>query len=78
MAKFLSILGNIWLILACLVIVAGLISIVIFQGFGKLWDILSPFNMFNWIAVIIILLPGILLKTISNKMQSHGGKENKL
>ncbi len=75
-ARTLDWIGNIWLILACILIIVGYIGIVIFQGWGKLQDILSPFNIWNFLAVVIILAPGIGIKIlakriIKNKTATH-------
>jgi hypothetical protein len=73
-ARILNCIGNIWIILACLLIIVGYISIVIFQGWDRLWDILSPFNIINiinWLAVVLILAPGIGLKMLASKIESR-------
>jgi len=62
MSKVLDWIGNIWLILACVIILVGYTAIAITQGWGKLQDILSPFNIWNWLAVVITLLPGVAFK----------------
>ena len=70
MAKALNIIGNILLGLACFIIVIAYILVAINQGMDKLFDMLSPFNIFNWIAVILALLPGIVLKVIASKIKT--------
>jgi hypothetical protein len=38
-----------------------------FEGFAKLREIMDPFNLYNWGAVIVTLLPGILLLKLSER-----------
>jgi len=71
-SRVLDWIGNIWLILACLLIIIGYIAIVIIQGWSKLQDILSPFNIWNFLAVVITLAPGIGLKLLAKRI----GKNN--
>jgi hypothetical protein len=64
--------GRAWLTLAGVVIIAGYAGIWFFQGFGALQDTLSPFNVWNYIAVLGTLAPGLLALHISERM---GGPE---
>jgi len=57
--KSLRVFSIIWFVLAGLFIALNLISIWYFQGFGKLQEIMSPFNVINYIAIVITLSPGI-------------------
>jgi hypothetical protein len=61
--------GNIWLILACIFIIVGYIAIVIFRGWSKLWNIISPLDIWNFLAVVITLTPGIGLKILANRLR---------
>ncbi|MCX6002224.1 MAG: hypothetical protein NTY79_06800 [Chloroflexi bacterium] len=65
LARVLDWIGNIWLILACLFILIGYIAIVVTQGWGRLWDTISLYNFWNFVAVVGTLLPGILLKIVA-------------
>ena len=63
MATTLIVLGKIWLWVAAALILVGYASIWWFEGFGKLQEIVSPFNVWNVIAVVLTLAPGFgLLK----------------
>jgi len=70
-AQVLDWIGNIWLILVCIVIAIEYIGIIIFQEWGRLWEILSPFNVWNFIAVVITLAPGIGIKILANKLRKN-------
>ncbi len=64
-----KILGYVWLVLASLLILAGILGVWIKEGFSGVQDLLSPFNLVNWIATVITLAPGIGLLKISEKLQ---------
>jgi hypothetical protein len=59
--KIFRTISYVYLTIACVFILVGYISIVYFEGWGKLFEILSPFNVINYIAVILILAPGLVL-----------------
>lgn len=64
-----KILGYIWLVLAGFLILAGIIGVWMKEGFSGVQDLLSPFNVVNWIVTIITLAPGIGLLMLSEKLQ---------
>jgi hypothetical protein len=65
--KTIRIIANIYLTLAGAVILFGYASIWYFSGFTKLMEIISPFNLINWIAVVVTLAPGIALRAWADK-----------
>jgi uncharacterized BrkB/YihY/UPF0761 family membrane protein len=66
MVKFVKILGYVLLVAAALFIVTGYVLIAVNEGFGKLQEILSPFNIWTYGAVIVTLAPGIALIWLSD------------
>jgi len=62
MAQTLRFLGNLLLALGFLLILVGALGILFTDGLAKLLHIFSPFNIFNWVAVAIVLTPGLALK----------------
>lgn len=64
--KILKILGLIWMIIACALILSGSYMIWHSKGFGALMELYNPFNLFSWIANIITIAPGYFLYTFSN------------
>jgi hypothetical protein len=68
MGRVLIVVGKAWLYLVAATILLGYASILYFEGWGKLQDTLSPFNVWNWLAVVITLLPGIGLVELGKKL----------
>jgi hypothetical protein len=66
--RALIVIGKAWLYLAAMVILLGYASILYFEGWGQLQQILSPFNLRNWLSVGITLLPGIGLVGLGAKL----------
>jgi hypothetical protein len=60
----------VWLILAGLLILAGIIGVWMKDGFSGVQHFLSPFNVVNWVVTVITLAPGIGLFMLSEKLQS--------
>jgi hypothetical protein len=73
MVKTLRMIGMILTFLGLALISIGYASILYNKGFFALRDIMSPFNLWNWIAVLITLAPGIFFLQWSEKI-----KEKKL
>ena len=67
--KILHWFAILWFILAGGIILLGYISILYYQGFGKLQEILNPFNPWNYLAVVITLAPGIAAFMIAKKLR---------
>ena len=57
--KMLKGFAMLWFVLAAIFIGGSLILIWYSEGFGKVQEIMNPFNLFNVIAVMITLAPGI-------------------
>jgi len=55
----LKVFGYTWTTLAALAIVAGIAGVWMKDGFGAVQELMSPFNMLNWIVMLITLAPGI-------------------
>lgn len=69
-ATYCKVLGYIWLVVAGLLILVGIAGVWMKEGFSGVQDLLSPFNVVNYIAMVIILVPGIGLLKLSGKLQS--------
>jgi len=61
LGKLLKISGVILLVIGSILIVIGYIGILLKDGFGELREVMSPFNLSNFIAVIITLSPAAIL-----------------
>ena len=72
MAKFwinaLRVFATVWFILAGALIVIGLLMIWVREGFGALQQVLSPFNVFNFVAVVVTLLPGLGARLLADRL----------
>lgn len=66
---FFKTLGYLWVSLACLVILAGTIGVWIKEGFSAVQDLLSPFNIWNFILMAVLLAPGLGFLTLSSKIK---------
>jgi uncharacterized membrane protein len=64
-----KVLGYIWLVVTGLLILVGIAGVWMKEGFSGVQDLLSPFNVVNYIAMVIALVPGIGLLKLSEKLQ---------
>src|SRR3989442_5008155 len=53
----LKVFGYIWLTAAVLLILAGIAGTWMKGGFSAVQDLLSPFNVVNWIVTVVTLAP---------------------
>lgn len=73
MSKVLQVVGVGWLVIAGLVIVAGYAMILWQQGFWALAEILSPWNIINYVTVMLTLAPGVVLLMVADRMKAKKG-----
>jgi hypothetical protein len=57
--KVLRVFGYIWVTLAVVLILVGYIGVWMKGGFTVVQELLSPFNIVNWVIMLITLAPGI-------------------
>ena len=55
----LKIFGYIWVTMAAVLILAGIVGVWMKGGFSAVQELLSPFNIVNWVVTVITLAPGI-------------------
>jgi len=55
----LRVFGYIWTTLAVVAILIGIVGVWAKGGFSAIQELLSPFNVANWVATVITLAPGI-------------------
>ena len=72
--KILQGFGYVWLILAGILIFMGIIGVWIKSGFSGVQAILSPFNIINWLVMVITLAPGIGALMWAEKLQIKTNK----
>ena len=63
-----KVLGYIWVSIALLFILIGIVGTWIDEGFSGVRQLLSPFNIANWIVTIVTLAPGMGLLMLSRKL----------
>ena len=63
-------LGYVWLFLAGAVILVGIAGVWMKEGLSAVQALLSPFNIWNWLATVITLAPGIGLLMLADKLQA--------
>ncbi len=56
---FLKVFAYIWLTGAALLILAGIAGTWMKGGFSAVQELLSPFNVVNWVVTVITLAPGL-------------------
>lgn len=69
LASICRVLGKIWLGLGGTVVAVGTIATWYFHGWRAYQDLVSPFNVFNFIAVVITLGPGVLLIVAADELK---------
>jgi hypothetical protein len=77
MGTFLQILGKVWIIAAVAVVLNGYGATWYFHGFSSFGELLSPFNIGNWLAIILALLPGILLVQLGGRIKARHARDFK-
>jgi hypothetical protein len=66
--KALRVFATIWFVLAGAIIAIGILMIWVRDGFGGVQQVLSPFNVFNFVAVVVTLLPGIAARLLADRL----------
>lgn len=73
MSKVLQVVGVAWLIVAGLVIVLGYGMVLWQQGFWALAEMLSPWNIINYVVVMVTLAPGVAILMVADRMKAKKG-----
>lgn len=60
-----------WFVLAGLLIFASTLMIWYKDGFGRVQEIFSPFNLINFIAVMITLAPGLAARILADRLEQR-------
>lgn len=68
-SKLLRIVGYIWAGLLFATVLVGAISILIFQGIGRLWEVFSPFNIWNWGLIFVLALPAVGMFKLADRLE---------
>jgi hypothetical protein len=68
----LKIFGLVWFTAAGILIFIGILGIWLKGGFSAVQELLSPFNVINWIVTMITLSPGIGALLLVEKLKAKG------
>jgi len=71
--KALRIFATIWFVLAGTLILTGILMIWARDGFGAVQQVLSPFNVLNFIVMFVTLLPGIAARMLADRLSRRKG-----
>jgi hypothetical protein len=71
LATFCKVLGYVWLIAAGILIFIGIVGVWMKEGFSGVQQLLSPFNIANWLMTLITLAPGVGLLFLSDKLRQR-------
>ena len=67
--RFLKGFAYVWCTLAAVFIGACLIMVWIKEGFSKVQEIMSPFNVLNFIVIVVTLAPGLGAFWLAEKLK---------
>jgi hypothetical protein len=70
--------GYIWITLAVLLIFTGIIGVFLNKGFSAVLDLLSPFNITNWLVTFMTLAPGFGALMCAEKLKKKLVVSNKI
>lgn len=71
----LKIFGYMWIGLGGLLIFVGIIGTWMTGGFSAVQALMSPFNVINWITMMITLAPGLGVLYWSDKLKNQMPEE---
>jgi hypothetical protein len=74
MIKAARILGFVWIGLAGAIVLFGYAMIWYMRGFGALQEVLSPFNLINYISVLLTFAPGFGLLVLGDWLERRRGR----
>ena len=66
----LKIIGRIWLTLASIIILLGVYGVWHKEGFSAVQELMSPFNVLNYVAIVTTIAPGVGALMWSDKLKS--------
>jgi len=67
--KTLNILGYVWLALTFAAVAIGSLAILIQDGLMEFLWLFSPFNIWNYLLIILMAAPGFGLLMIADKLE---------
>jgi len=74
--KVFRLLGQIWLSLLGVLILVGWFGIIWKEGWMRMTEVFSPFNLWNWGAIFVCAAPGVACMFIADKLQKPGASRD--
>lgn len=71
MIRLLRIFAKVWALVVVALVLVGYGAIFINEGFGRLQEVASPFNLVNFIAIVITLSPALGAWALADKMEKR-------
>ena len=65
----LNVLGYLWVTVGVLFILAGIMGTWMKGGLSAVQELMSPFNVVNWVVMVITLAPGLGAIAWGNKLK---------
>ena len=69
--RILRVFGYVWLSLGFVLILVGIAGVWMKSGFAAVQDLMSPFNVVNYLAMVVTLAPGIGSLAWADKLQQN-------
>ena len=69
LGRFVRYFGYVVFTAGLLLILAGYALVFMQQGIGSVLDFLNPFNVWNFIATIAAIVPGLLLIALGKRLE---------
>jgi len=70
-----KVFGYVWLTLAGILILIGIVGVWMKEGFSGVQELLSPFNIANWLVTIVTLAPGVGLLMLSERLEQRARQD---
>jgi hypothetical protein len=74
--KILRVFGYVWIVLASIFILIGISGVWMKSGFSGVQELLSPFNIANWLVTAATLAPGIGALMWADKLKAKAEEKN--
>lgn len=71
--RFLRGFARIWCCLIVAIFILSVAGIWWKDGIGKVFDVLSPFNVVNYIVTVVLLLPAIGASIFADRLSKRAG-----
>ena len=77
MVRVLRIFAKVWAVLVAAIVLIGYIGILVNEGFGRLQQVMSPFNIVNYVVILLALSPAIGAWVLADKLEKKSSSSNR-